>query len=65
MELGLSADEDGVELTISDDGRGFDPRTERGSLGLTGMSERARLLGGRLHVDSRPGDGTRLKLEVP
>jgi two-component system, NarL family, sensor histidine kinase UhpB len=65
VELGLSADEDGVELTISDDGRGFDPRTERGSLGLSGMAERARLLGGRLHVDSRPGDGTRLKLEVP
>jgi two-component system sensor histidine kinase UhpB len=65
VELGLSADKDGVELTISDDGRGFDPRARRGSLGLSGMAERARLLGGKLHVDSRPGDGTRLKLEVP
>jgi two-component system sensor histidine kinase UhpB len=65
VELGLSADRDGVELTIRDDGRGFDPATERDSLGLSGMSERARLLGGRLDVESRPGGGTELVLQVP
>jgi two-component system sensor histidine kinase UhpB len=65
VELGLSADKDGVELTIRDDGRGFDTRAERDSLGLSGMSERARLLGGRLDVESQPGGGTALKLQVP
>jgi two-component system sensor histidine kinase UhpB len=65
VELGLSADEEGVELTIRDDGRGFDTRDEHDSLGLSGMSERARLLGGRLEVDSRPGSGTSLTLQVP
>ena len=65
VELGLSADNDGVALTIRDDGRGFDPRADHGSLGLSGMSERARLLGGRLQVDSSPGGGTSLTLEVP
>jgi two-component system sensor histidine kinase UhpB len=65
VELGLSADKGRVELTIRDDGRGFDSRIDHGSLGLSGMSERARLLGGRLHVDSRPGEGTALTLQVP
>jgi two-component system sensor histidine kinase UhpB len=65
VELGLSADKDGVELTIRDDGRGFDTRAEHDSLGLSGMSERARLLGGRLEVDSAPGSGTSLTLQVP
>jgi two-component system sensor histidine kinase UhpB len=65
VELGLSADKEGVELTIRDDGRGFDPGRPTDSLGLSGMSERARLLGGRLDVDSRPGGGTALTLQVP
>jgi two-component system sensor histidine kinase UhpB len=65
VELGLSADNDGVELTIRDDGRGFDPGVEHDSHGLSGMSERARLLGGRLDVVSQPGSGTALTLQVP
>jgi signal transduction histidine kinase len=55
-------------LTVADDGRGFDPdapalRSRR--LGLTSMEERARELGGRLGVVSRPGEGTTVRLEVP
>ena len=65
VDLALSADKDGVELTIRDDGRGFDTGVEHDSLGLSGMSERARLLGGRLDVESRPGGGTALTLQVP
>jgi two-component system sensor histidine kinase UhpB len=65
VDLGLSADRDGVELTIRDDGRGFDPCADHDTLGLSGMSERARLLGGRLEVESQPGGGTALTLQVP
>ena len=54
-----------VELKVRDDGRGFDPGVGRDSLGLSGMAERARLLGGKLDVDSKPGGGTALTLEVP
>jgi signal transduction histidine kinase len=54
-----------VELTIRDDGRGFDSNAKHDSLGLSGMAERARLLGGRLEIDSRPGSGTALTLQVP
>jgi signal transduction histidine kinase len=55
-------------LTVADDGRGFDPsapilRSRR--LGLTSMEERATELGGRLTVQSHPGDGTTVRLEVP
>jgi signal transduction histidine kinase len=55
-------------LTVSDDGRGFDPgapvlRSRR--LGLTSMEERATELGGQLTVRSRPGEGTTVRLEVP
>ena len=65
VELGLSANGHGVRLTVRDDGRGFDTHGEHDSLGLSGMAERARLLGGKLDIDSRPGSGTALTLQVP
>lgn len=52
-------------LTITDNGRGFDPaRTARGH-GITGMHERAEVLGGRLTIHSARGEGTQLRLMVP
>ncbi|MBA7626495.1 hypothetical protein ES703_33946 [subsurface metagenome] len=62
---------DKVKVTISDNGQGFElgggvdnlPRS--GKLGLAGMRERARLLGGTLEVKSTPGKGTTLIVEVP
>ena len=53
-----------IVLTIRDDGHGFDPARTRG-LGLLGMEERARRLGGRLDIRSKAGEGTTLKLELP
>jgi signal transduction histidine kinase len=55
-----------VVLTVQDDGRGFDPRSARdGGLGLTGMRERAALLGGRFTLEASEGAGTMLKAVVP
>lgn len=51
-------------VTIEDDGQGFDPNRVRG-LGLVGMSERVSQLGGVLKVDSDPGRGTRLRVDLP
>jgi two-component system, NarL family, sensor histidine kinase UhpB len=70
VEVGLRTDGDGVELTVRDDGRGFEPSRPRGDgrdggLGLGGMAERARLVGGELTIESRPGGGTELSLRVP
>ena len=58
----------GLALEVRDDGTGFDVATAgRASrrLGLASMADRARSAGGRLTVDSKPGDGTVVRLEVP
>jgi len=54
----------GIEIEVSDDGRGFDPQRARG-LGILGMEERVKRLGGSLAVHSSPGQGTVLKAELP
>jgi signal transduction histidine kinase len=54
-----------VEVTIQDDGRGFNPSAPRGGVGLRGLEERVKELGGTLTVRSAPGTGTELKARVP
>ncbi|MDT0632233.1 sensor histidine kinase [Rubrivirga litoralis] len=54
-----------VRVTVSDDGAGFDAAGGRGGLGLASVRERVGLVGGRLAVDSAPGAGTRVTVEVP
>ena len=57
----------GLELSVVDDGLGFEPPDEPDpmSYGLEGMRERAALLGARLEVRSLPGSGTTVRLLVP
>jgi signal transduction histidine kinase len=69
----LSADETQVRLEVSDQGPGFNPpplvgpdATERAEhIGLRGMRERVTLVGGTFHIQSAPGAGTRIWVEVP
>jgi len=60
-------DEQRVEVEISDDGTGYDPAAAResGGLGLRSMEERAQRINGKLEINSVPGKGTTLKVEVP
>jgi PAS domain S-box-containing protein len=64
----LSRESGTVVAEVTDRGRGFDPGlvrdAERG-LGLIGMQERATMIGGRLDIDSLPGEGTRVRVVVP
>ena len=53
-----------IRVTVFDNGRGFDPQRVRG-LGILGMEERVRRLGGILTIDSKPGSGTTLQAEFP
>jgi len=67
----LKEDGASVRAFVEDDGRGFNVAEVMGSaakdkkLGLFGMEERAALVGGRLTIESMPGKGTRVSVEVP
>jgi two-component system sensor histidine kinase UhpB len=75
VRLALEQAEHCVTLTVVDDGQGFNPHApgnaqgagplRGGGLGLEGMRERARLVGGRLQVCSRPGWGSMVRVMVP
>jgi len=60
-----SSQKDRLVLRIHDKGAGFDPAAARSGLGLTSIRERVHLLGGRLKINSAPGRGTELLIEVP
>jgi signal transduction histidine kinase len=62
VELAQSGD--ATRVRIVDDGNGFDTRRTRG-MGLLGMEERVKRLGGTMSVDSRPGSGTTISVMLP
>lgn len=53
-----------INIEITDNGSGFDPGRSRG-MGILGMEERVRHLGGTLSIDSAPGKGATIKAEIP
>ncbi len=71
VTLGLTQSRSFVQLSISDDGIGFEPdgrpagRKRRRGLGLLGMGERAAYVGGALTLRSSPGEGTTVRARVP
>jgi signal transduction histidine kinase len=67
VDVSLEGRNGAVVLTVTDDGVGFDadaPALRSRRLGLTSMEERARSVGGELAIESRPGEGTTVRLEV-
>ncbi|MCW1915862.1 PAS domain S-box protein [Luteolibacter sp. GHJ8] len=64
VDLHLDADGE-VLLMISDNGRGFEPVSGKGRLGLLGMRERLNSLGGSLAIESAPGAGTTIRAGLP
>ena len=67
VEATLERTEDEVILTVRDNGRGFDTDAPRkpGSFGITGLRERAYLLGGEVTLESAPGKGTTVEMRIP
>lgn len=65
VRVRLQREGDVVELSVSDDGRGFSFAEATRGLGIAGMRERALLVNGDLQVESRPQTGTRIRLRVP
>jgi signal transduction histidine kinase len=64
VQIALEQHASGLLLRIQDDGAGFDAQRVRG-LGLLGMEERTRHLGGSFAIDSQAGRGTLLKITLP
>jgi signal transduction histidine kinase len=56
--------QDGLSVTVQDDGIGFDPAREKG-MGLLGMEERVERLGGQFSIESKSGKGTVLSIHFP
>ena len=56
---------DSVNLIFEDNGRGFDPGTKRAGMGLQNIQQRVDHLRGRLDLDTRPGSGTTVVIEIP
>jgi signal transduction histidine kinase len=67
MSVTLNFDTRSVQLSVRDDGRGFDPAAQiaDGHFGLIGMRERAEQIGGVLTIDSANERGTQIAVEVP
>lgn len=71
VNITLDFEEAVVVLEVEDDGCGFDPEAEIGpgkshtSFGLLGIRERAAFFGGVMRVQSLPGQGTRIAVEIP
>ena len=67
MEIALYRSPEGVHLEVRDRGPGFSQEAMKGkrTLGLISMSERARLVGGKLELKSTPGRGAVLEVAIP
>ena len=71
VQITVTRDRGSLNITVEDNGIGFRPdRIRRPSavdhgFGLTGMSERARMLGGLVEIHSSPGSGTTVSVAVP
>jgi len=65
VEVSVREVEGEIEISVRDDGDGFDPADSSGGRGLIGMRERIELLGGSIEVTSAPGAGTEIAASVP
>jgi signal transduction histidine kinase len=65
VTITLARDDEGLEVTIVDDGPGFDLAAAGEGIGLVSMRDRIGAVGGTLELASAPGNGTTLRAHVP
>lgn len=65
VQIHICTTSTGVHLTIGDNGRGFNPEQVSGGYGLQGMQERVAVLQGHLQLESQPGRGCCITVEIP
>ncbi len=67
VTVNLAIPDHRLRMSVEDNGVGFDPAAVkgRGGLGMVSMTERAKMMGGKLSIESKPGHGTTVLVEVP
>jgi signal transduction histidine kinase len=64
LNITLRYEENGVELVVEDDGKGFDYQPQRAGFGILGMQKRAREVAGTLSINTAPGRGTQVRVHA-
>jgi signal transduction histidine kinase len=66
VDIHLERSSEHVLIEVRDNGKGFDPeQLPKGTLGMLGMRERGHMLGGKVTIDSPPGQGVRVRVNIP
>ena len=65
VQVSLESKSDGTEMAIRDNGHGFDPKLSSKGHGLMVMEERVRSIGGKLSINTSPGQGTEITIKLP
>jgi two-component system CheB/CheR fusion protein len=67
VTVAIEGDKDGILLSVTDNGTGFDPvlMADQSGLGIVGIRERVRLVDGVVSINSQPGRGTQIDVRVP
>ncbi|MGK7924366.1 MAG: sensor histidine kinase [Spirulina sp.] len=65
VELAIAGSSTGIDLEITDNGKGFEPRENTTGFGLQGMRERVEALGGNFSLSSQPGSGCQICIAIP
>lgn len=67
LVIELVADDDTINISISDDGQGFDPDQvkQKKGVGLSNITSRAELFNGKVHIDTAPGKGCTMNIYIP
>lgn len=65
VEFHLAVDDQGLQITIADNGRGFATDSSAAGHGLKNIAQRLARIGGQCHIESQPGRGTRVRITLP
>src|SRR5699024_7129236 len=66
IQVKIEFKDDVIGLVVKDGGKGFDPKERKeDAFGMIGMRERVDLLGGDMTIDSKPGHGTLIMIQIP
>jgi PAS domain S-box-containing protein len=65
VRLTLKKDQEGLQLLIADNGKGFNPSVMRKGIGLSNITDRARIFGGIVQINTAPGQGCELLISFP